>query len=331
MHLKNKVSQLEDFAIKFSDPWIGNEILNDLSKMYSQGKISLIDSEEEFSNQAASDTPVPIFLDLTYYRTSLSLNFNSSVIHKGNFRHSLKSDLENLYFILPHGSLIIGNMKNDPYVKEVLASFEKEQKIKIEKNGSFWSIVRKPNSASLEDLFPNPYPGDPEPLLPLQITEWDSPSPILIRLIQEYKMKNVLLIGAWSHEDSLCLGKWVPKDGKVMVLDAWEDEMELQQFVSNVFHTKMTDQIIPLKKDPVEAAITFLQLNRPIDLIYLDSLEDKLRIPQILKAWAIYVKRGSCVCGKGWNDPEIQNQIIQISRENCQIVHGEDDFWILNP
>src|SRR5206468_438716 len=82
------------------------------------------------------------FLDLTYYRTSLKIDFSTSVIREGNFRQSLKKDLNELYSQLKINSLICGNQSNDPYVAKVLEAFSQENQLTIIKKGSFW-FVRK--------------------------------------------------------------------------------------------------------------------------------------------------------------------------------------------
>ncbi len=129
------------------DPWMDREIfygidqyLADKSLMASRGKISLLRSEDQFNSSLLlqGKKPYPVFLDLTYYRTSLAINFRNSVIEDGNFRHSLKRDLVDLYKKVNPNSLICGNCYADEYVREVLEMFSKENKIKVNEREGFW-------------------------------------------------------------------------------------------------------------------------------------------------------------------------------------------------
>lgn len=132
------------------DPWMDKEIfgkfdeyLIDQSFTDNKRKVHLLDNESHFSYVLGVNSNYSVFLDLTYYRTSLFLNFRTSVIEYGNFRQSLKQDLKELYQKLKPNSILCGNMVNDEYVKEILVLFCKENNITIETKGSFWFLIKQ--------------------------------------------------------------------------------------------------------------------------------------------------------------------------------------------
>ncbi len=144
-----QIAKQLDLEIYLFDPYLDQKTFGSLSQyvkdksvLKNQRMIHLISQENEFLKKAQSDESCAFFLDLTYYRTSLFVNFRSSLVEYGNFRQSLKKDLASLYNSLNANSLLFGNMANDSYVKEVLQMFAKENQLTVETQGSFWRIKK---------------------------------------------------------------------------------------------------------------------------------------------------------------------------------------------
>lgn len=323
-----QLSQYGHFLIQLYDAWIDQNIYRDLcTKSNLPNLISLIPTETAFSQAIATEEPINVFLDLTYYRTSLKLSFNTSVCHMGNFRHSLKLDLEDLYEDLQPDSLLFGTMADEPYVKKVLNLFAKENGIQIERHGPFWSLIKQPQITPLDELFPLPYDSLKEKI-PFQLTKWYTAGHIFRQLIAEHDMKNIVHIHSALSATTLQLGELIPCDGKVFAVDLYPEETQYQQFLSNVIHSELTNHIIPVRMDPIRAAKKIKKLDIPIDLIYLDTPEDYFSTYQTLQAWFPYVKKSGLLCGNGWDTPEIQRAVIQFALENNQIIEHENNFWL---
>jgi hypothetical protein len=144
-----QLSEQEGFSVALYDPWLDPETLQKLCETtYFSNRIFLFSSEEWFKESLNTVSSPSIFLDFTYYRTSLSLNFEKSICTTGNFRHSLKSDLDRLIDDLPCGALVFGNRAEDPYVEKVLHQLLEEQGIKIERAGAFWSYLKEDSTLS---------------------------------------------------------------------------------------------------------------------------------------------------------------------------------------
>ena len=315
-----QLSRFIPFPIILYDSWFSPRTYWDINGKRPLGRsVFLMKSEQEFSGHIASGAPTSVFLDFTYYRTSLTHTFHTSTCPLGNFRHSLKPDLEMLYDSLAFGSLLFGNMADEPYVKKVLNLFAQEHEVQIAKHGSFWSLIKAPPS-TIHQPIPAPYLAT---MLPLQLPHCD-PNPFLDHLIQSSDITNVVLIGNPSH--AMHLTELIPPEGKVFVVHPWNDDQYVQ-FASNAIHTGLADRIIPLKLDPLEGCKTIQKSGTPIDLIYLEGLKGHFSVLQTLQIWCRLVKQRGMVCGDGWNTSEVRRDIIQFASRNNQLLLNENDFW----
>ena len=132
------------------DPWMDQEMFQGLDKylvdhsyLRNRSKVVVLCSDNEMFNSVSMNPGAPVFLDLTYYRTSLLIDFRANIIGYGNFRQSLKPDLQKIYNQLGKGTLLCGNRVHNEYVSEVLERFSEENNLKIERKGSFWYLVKK--------------------------------------------------------------------------------------------------------------------------------------------------------------------------------------------
>lgn len=111
--------------IYLNDPWFEPSLF-DLS---TKDQIKPIFSETELQKGT------PVFLDLTYFRSSLLRN-------QKYWHHSLKQDIKDLYSKLSTGTLLCGNMIQNGYVREVLDRLSKENGISIGSKGNFWFLIK---------------------------------------------------------------------------------------------------------------------------------------------------------------------------------------------
>lgn len=125
------------------DQWVDRDIhfyfpkyLDDCSCMDRDFVVKYLHNEEEFAGELGyTSKRYSVFLDLTYFRTTLSADFKY-------FRHSLKRDLIKLYNKLGSKTLLCGNKVHDEYVAEVLRRFCEEKKLTLEVKGDFWSVTK---------------------------------------------------------------------------------------------------------------------------------------------------------------------------------------------
>ncbi len=136
--------------IDLYDPWLDQKMFTFMqekvktkSYLAKKDKISVMEKEKQFNELLQASANQAVFLDLTYYRTSLSISFSKCVIEEGNFRHSLKKDLKWHYDQLQQGSLLCGNMRKNEYVQEVLAKLSSENGLQVKEQGNFWFLKKE--------------------------------------------------------------------------------------------------------------------------------------------------------------------------------------------
>ena len=149
------VLQLAKYApflstIFFYDPWLTQETFYNLCLYLGEEaldlrsfcyKLRIFNICDDFL--WASHENYPVFLDLTYYRSSLFLGSLDRLKYAGDLRHCLKSELTQLYNHLSDGTIICGNMSRDIYVRKVVEQFTKDHHLKLEIRGNFWFIKKQ--------------------------------------------------------------------------------------------------------------------------------------------------------------------------------------------
>ncbi len=129
------ISLRDPFLYQESLDWLNLYYLGNLAFLPGNDRIKLI-SEKEFYQEIENGNPLsfhysPIFLDLSYQRSSLLRTFE-------DFRCSLRKDLEEIYNKMFPGVLLCGNGYNDRYVEKVLSQLAQEYEIEIRQKGDFW-------------------------------------------------------------------------------------------------------------------------------------------------------------------------------------------------
>ncbi len=276
------------------------------------GKINrIIDNELDFEKFLKIAKPSPLFLDLTYHRSTLLRDDDVMTKDWELIRHSLKRDIYALFDQLKVGSRIIGNMLQDRYVQEVLDQISKEKKWKIYKKGNFWSIHK-----TLIELLSDFYPEQT-----IQPSYFSMPASFPFDSILG-TISNAVEIGTQSSAISCRLGQSLSQKGKLFSV---EPSLEYDKFLSNIAYAKLTDQIIPMRVPSHEAAKIVKTLHIPIDLIYIHET----RLPQIvyddLSHWITLLSEHSTICGDG----EIQAGVIRFAQEHKLRISYNNNFWQL--
>jgi predicted O-methyltransferase YrrM len=189
---------------------------------------------------------------------------------------------------------------------------------------------------------PEPYQGFD--LLPPDHHGWYSNAQQIQGIFANHSIKTVIEVGSWLGNSTLHIASLLPRDGKIYAVDHWKGSVEhqpgeagwyhalpylYQQFLSNVIHAQMTDKVVPLRMESLEAA-RFLE-NRflDVDLIYLDAGHDTASVYQDLKAWYPYVRGHGILTGDDWLWSTVRAAVEQFASENQMSIYAEGNFWRL--
>lgn len=188
--------------------------------------------------------------------------------------------------------------------------------------------------------------GPPEPyrnaeVLPFASHGWYYNGPQLEELILTNKVKTVIEIGCWLGTSTRHMASNLPKGGRLYAVDHWKGSGEHQPgqpywipevsklyeyFLSNVIHAGLTDKIIPVRMDSLEAA---KELTVKADLVYIDASHDTPSVYADMLAWYPHVRKGGIFCGDDWTFASVQLAVNAFAAQHDLKVKASGNFWQL--
>lgn len=187
-----------------------------------------------------------------------------------------------------------------------------------------------------------PYPYDElSELRPFVDHGWYQNDAQLHDLIQRYEVKTIVEVGSWLGQSTMDLARSLPDEGKVYAVDHWLGSTEHQegqlawypflpylyeQFLSNIIHADLTDKIIPIRMDSLEAAHTIHVIP---DMVYVDASHETEAVYRDLCAWYPLVKGRGILCGDDWKWPTVEIAVERFAEENRLVVEASGNFWRL--
>lgn len=195
---------------------------------------------------------------------------------------------------------------------------------------------------------PKPY-ADLKEVLPFTEQNWFNNPYQLARWIKKYRpdIRTIVEIGSWTGHSTCFMASLLPEDGLVYAVDHWLGSIEHQPgsdihpaflpklyevFLSNVIHRNLAHKIIPVRMDSVTASKTpfFKNLNRSIDLIYIDGDHSEEGCYNDLEAWFPYVKGHGVLCGDDYTFESVQKAIYRFASKYDLKVIFDTNFWVLS-
>lgn len=155
--------------------------------------------------------------------------------------------------------------------------------------------------------------------------------------ILEIEPKTVIEVGSWLGTSTRFIAERLPEGAKLYAVDTWlgsPSEVLVMQdpripylfqlFLSNIKHAGLTNRIIPIRMDSIEASKA---LNIHADLIYIDASHDTASVYNDIMAWLPHLKEDGVFCGDDWNRPSVRKAVIRAAEKlNCLVI-GEGNFW----
>lgn len=160
-------------------------------------------------------------------------------------------------------------------------------------------------------------------------------------LIYNYRIKTIVEVGSWLGKSTIDLARALPPEGKIYAVDHWEGSAEHQignsawhpslpylyeQFLSNIIHSGLTEKVVPIKMDSLEAARS---LTVQPDLIYIDANHETEAVYRDLCAWYPFVKGRGILCGDDWCWPSVRSAVVRFAAENQLQIDSYGNFWRL--
>ncbi len=201
-------------------------------------------------------------------------------------------------------------------------------------------------SGNIDCDLPEPYKNIN--ILPLKA--WDSwfiNQKPLLRLIERYNPNIVVELGSWLGASTTFMAKNSNASCHIYAVDIWsetkqcaesikfsKDEPRIffdeiyQQFLSNIIHLGLTDKIIPIRMDTLEAARC---LNIQPDLVYVDASHETDAVYNDIKFWYVKLQANGIMCGDDWGWPSVQEGVKKIANELGQKISFAVNMWWFEP
>jgi len=160
----------------------------------------------------------------------------------------------------------------------------------------------------------------------------------LERVLKERKPQTVIEVGSWLGCSTRFIASHLPDEGILYAVDTWRGSQNeaihmqdprlpylYQLFLSNVKHAGLTQKIIPVRMESLEAAKA---LNVQADLIYLDGAHDRESVTQDIIHWLPHLKEGGLICGDDWKwFASVREAVVNCANTYNKKVQVEGNFW----
>ena len=190
-------------------------------------------------------------------------------------------------------------------------------------------------------------------LLPEDLQGWASEAPVFLEVIEKLKPKTIIEVGSWKgrsaiHMTQLALLHCDARELEVVCVDTWLGSVEhwvdnidfknfmrngrsrlYEQFLSNVIHKGLQNNITPFPIDSINAYEVCAKLGIVADLIYIDAGHDYTSVCNDLFNWSSILREGGYLIGDDWFHQPIKKAAYETFGEDKVIPYGEDKFvWI---
>jgi len=174
--------------------------------------------------------------------------------------------------------------------------------------------------------------------LPFDEHGWFGNAQQLEGIIAAKSPKTVIEIGSWLGASTRFIASHLPKEGILYAIDTWRGSPTepwhmqdprlpylYQLFLSNVKHANLTDKIIPIRMNSLEAATA---LNIKADLIYLDASHEKEDVINDIMYWSPHLNPNGTLCGDDyWTFGTVRDAVNHCASILNKKVSVIGNFW----
>jgi len=164
----------------------------------------------------------------------------------------------------------------------------------------------------------------------------------LAMFIKTYKPKTIIELGAFLGVSAIFMAEMMPSDGKLYAIDNWswhglpyysDGNLEnvghkavktYEQFLSNVKYYDLTQIIIPIYLDTIEAAN---KLNVIADLIYVDADHSENAVYNDIMHWYPKLSKNGIICGDDWGYESVRLAVTRAASELGKEIKTDHNFW----
>lgn len=156
-------------------------------------------------------------------------------------------------------------------------------------------------------------------------------------LLKTRSFKTIIEVGSWLGMSTRFIAERVSPMSKVYAVDTWKGTLNeechqkdprlphlYQLFLSNVRHAGLTEVIVPIRMESLEAAKA---LDVQADLIYIDAAHDTASVYADIMAWYPHLVEGGVLCGDDWGWESVRTAVIMGAQTLGKQIHADGYFW----
>ena len=176
-------------------------------------------------------------------------------------------------------------------------------------------------------------------LLPYNLEGWYSNARQIEQLFKKNRIKIAVEVGCWAGLSTTSIANLLPSNGRLYAVDHWKGSVEHQflpnistiyeQFLSNVVWAGLTDKIIPMRMNSLEAAPKIHAMEIVPDFIYINASHDMASVLADLHAWFPLVRGHGIICGDDWTWNGVRSAVEMFAGQNNLIITTSGNFWRL--
>ena len=165
----------------------------------------------------------------------------------------------------------------------------------------------------------DPFAGFPFQDTPRDLQGWHSGHPYLSRAIEQVRPRVVVEVGVWKGASVVTMARAMQRlklDGVIIAIDTWLGSAEhykekfiadmdfefghprlYRKFLANICHEGLTDYVVPLPLDSINAYELLKQRGVRPDVLHIDAGHDYASVMADLQAWWPQLTPGGVLIG----------------------------------
>ncbi len=182
-----------------------------------------------------------------------------------------------------------------------------------------------------------PEPYHSAKILPFDGHSWFGNGAHIAKILENRKIRTAIEVGSWLGASTRFIAERLPPEAKLYAVDTWkgslneEDQQKdprlphlYQLFLSNVIQTKLTEVIVPIRMESLEASKA---MHIRADLIYIDASHDTESVYNDIMAWHQHLAEGGVICGDDWGCLTVRAGVEKAASILGREIQAEGNFW----
>jgi predicted O-methyltransferase YrrM len=165
---------------------------------------------------------------------------------------------------------------------------------------------------------------------------------MLTHFIKTFSPKIIIEVGVWCGKSAAYMAQIMSENCILYAVDHFKVDSEYslhsdptvatrakqlyEQFLSNMIHLNLTEKIIPIRMNSLDAAHT---LEVQADLIYIDGSHEEEDVFNDVCAWSKKLNPHGIICGDDYDAPYVQRGVDRAAQKLGLTVKSNACFWYI--